>query len=55
LKCRICGRRVMKHVNHRFHWVEERMCGLCFWGRIYGYFNSYSGVARDRSIPLIAR
>lgn len=27
----------MKHVNHRFNWVEERMCGLCFWGRLFGY------------------
>lgn len=32
----------MKHVNHRFHWVEEQMCGLCFWGRLFGYFNSMS-------------
>ena len=42
MKCRICGRRVVKSVNRRFHWVEEQLCGLCFWGKIFGYFNSWT-------------
>ena len=42
VKCRICGRRVVKSVNRRFHWVEEQLCGLCFWGKIFGYFNSWT-------------
>lgn len=47
MKCRICTRRVKKDVNHRFNWVEEQMCGLCFYGKIYSYFNSWNGRVED--------
>ena len=50
--CRCCGRRVKKDVNHRFHWVEERLCGLCFWGKIYGYLNSLKGIDHNRSMRV---
>lgn len=58
MKCRLCGRRVKKHVNHRFNWVEEQLCGLCFWGRLFGYFNSLNGTDQgspNRIVRVVAR
>ena len=50
MKCKVCGRRVKKDLNHRWNWVEEQMCGLCFYGKIYGYSNSMNG--KDSGQPL---
>lgn len=52
MKCRVCGRRVKKDLNHRWNWVEEQMCGLCFYGKIYGYFNSMNGIDHNRSMRV---
>lgn len=52
MKCRCCGRRVKKDVNHRFNWVEEQLCGLCFYGKIYGYLNSLNGIDHNRSMKI---
>ena len=53
MKCKICGRRVLKGINRRFHWVEEQMCGLCFYGRMFNYINSLNSL--DKGTPMIAR
>ena len=59
MMCRVCDRRVKKDVNHRFHWVEERMCGLCFWGRLFGYFNQFNngqnGIDHNRSMRIVIK
>ena len=55
VKCRVCDRRVKKDVNHRFHWVEERMCGLCFWGKIFNYFNGMNGYDNNRSMRIVMK